>query len=293
MPENGELKSPAVSSSDPLLGSGQFFGRMVSRAGADGLTLVESRYVPRSALPRHRHEHANFCFILAGGFDEVSGSRRRRACERNTLLFREPQELHRQWFGAAGAHCFSVELAGRWLDRWHEDLRPCGGADDLGAPARTAALRLYGELAVIDDVSPLAIEGLMLELLACVSRFRDAGSASAPRWLGNTVDYLRAEFRRTMRVRDVAAVASVHPVHLARTFRRALGCGVADYVRHLRVVEACRMLTSSDVPVGRVALDLGFSDHSHFTRSFRLAMGCSPAAYRRLKAKTSTMLHSF
>src|SRR4051812_26371206 len=48
-----------------------------------------------------------------------------------------------------------------------------------------------------------------------------------------------------------------------------------------RLRAAAVALRTSRTPVGRVALDAGFADLSHFTASFALAFGTSPGAYRR------------
>jgi AraC family transcriptional regulator len=84
---------------------------------------------------------------------------------------------------------------------------------------------------------------------------------------------------------DLAAIAAevdIHPVHMARVFRRHFGCSPGTYLRRLRVRQACRLLTETDRPLAHVALDLGYADQSHFTRTFKRSLGVPPGEYRRL-----------
>ena len=72
----------------------------------------------------------------------------------------------------------------------------------------------------------------------------------------------------------------MHPVHLARVFRRHHGCSMGEYARRLRVERAAEALTSTGLPIGRIAHRTGFADHSHLSRTFRRMTGESPSEYR-------------
>jgi transcriptional regulator GlxA family with amidase domain len=134
-----------------------------------------------------------------------------------------------------------------------------------------------------DDVSPLAIEGLILELLAECSRSRGEASPShPPRWLGRVRELLRDRFSENLTLAELAAAVRISADHLARSFRRYNACTIGEYVRGLRVEFACSRLALSEVPLAQVALDAGFTDQSHFTKTFRRHMGLTPAAFRNL-----------
>ena len=66
----------------------------------------------------------------------------------------------------------------------------------------------------------------------------------------------------------------------ARSFRRAHGQTLGEYVRRLRIEDACRRLITTESAITEVALECGFSDHSHFARVFRRHMGVSPGRFR-------------
>jgi AraC family transcriptional regulator len=79
----------------------------------------------------------------------------------------------------------------------------------------------------------------------------------------------------------LAVGVGVHPVTLARAFRRAFGCTIGEYLRRLRIERAAEQLATGTQPLAEIALAAGFADQSHFSNVFRRRVGMSPSAYRR------------
>jgi AraC family transcriptional regulator len=133
----------------------------------------------------------------------------------------------------------------------------------------------------MDDLSPLAMEGLALELLVAASRYPvSIAEHRVPAWLRRVTDILQDRFAETFSLADLAATVEVCPDHLARVFRRYQGCTVGEYVRRLRVDFARRRLASSDARLVEIALAAGFSDQSHLTKTFKQHTGMTPGEFR-------------
>lgn len=144
------------------------------------------------------------------------------------------------------------------------------------------ATRLYREYRRPDGASPMALEGLALEVLA--ETFRGTvppSDRTPPRWLVRSRELLHDRLDQGMSLGEVAAAVGVHPVHLARTFRRHYGCSPGEYLSALRVEFACEQLAKTEVSVAEIALAAGFSDQSHLTKTFRRFNGITPGEYRR------------
>ena len=94
-------------------------------------------------------------------------------------------------------------------------------------PVRVAT-QLYNEFRHLDGVSALAVQGLMLELLAETSR-RSSGATNCkpPRWLEQVKEELHARFQENLSLAELAASAGVHAVHLARS-RNVCGGHLGD-----------------------------------------------------------------
>jgi AraC family transcriptional regulator len=261
---------------------GSFFGRTIRRRAITGISALESAYSPGLRIPAHEHVAAFFDLVVAGGCTEVLGGHTRTR-GLGTFAFHPAGEVHSSCWHGPEARCFHVEIAPPLLGRARQ-YSP--GLDHPvhfpGGPPHLLGTRLYEEFRQPDDLSALAIEGLLLELLAECSRQESrARDRQPPGWLLTVGDLVRARFCEPLTLGAVAEAVGVHPAHLARVFRRFYGCTLGDQVRRLRVEFARRRLANSDAPLADIALAAGFSDQSHFSNTFRRHTGLSPAAFRR------------
>ncbi len=152
----------------------------------------------------------------------------------------------------------------------------------MGGLAAQLGHRLYQQFRRTDTGATLVIEGLILEILAeLVFSAQTSEDLRHFPWMNRVVAFLRARYREPVSLVKAAQAAGVHPVHLARSFRRTHGQTIGEYVRRLRIEDACRSLITTDTTITEVGLECGFSDHSHFARVFRRHMGVSPRQFRR------------
>jgi len=80
---------------------------------------------------------------------------------------------------------------------------------------------------------------------------------------------------------DLARRVGVSVFHLCRVFRRHTGMTLHAYRTELRLRHALERLLERRAHITQIALDLGFSSHSHFTAAFRRAFGLTPSAFVR------------
>lgn len=142
--------------------------------------------------------------------------------------------------------------------------------------------RMACELESRDAGWSLALEGLVLQLLAVTGRVSEPPATRATAWLRTACDLMHERVPDHPSLTELAAAVGRHPAHVARAFRREHGVTVAEYSRSLRLEWARAQLALGDAPLARVAIDAGFSDQSHFTRAFRRHAGITPGRYREL-----------
>jgi AraC family transcriptional regulator len=185
-----------------------------------------------------------------------------------TVVTMPPQELHQDLFGRDGASLIVVES--------RDGIDSVANFKDWSA--LLVALRIERELQVDDAFSPLALEGLALELTAAAGRGPVGPRPS--RWLYEAYELLQERFREAPTAVEIADQVGVHPSHLARCFRAYYRESLGGCVRRLRIEWAARELVRSDVPLAFLANEAGFVDQSHFTRAFKSRFGITPARYR-------------
>jgi len=148
------------------------------------------------------------------------------------------------------------------------------------AEAALVAMRIRRELAHPDSFTPLAIEGLALELTALAGR--GCSPTRGEKWVERARSLLLERFRESVTPGEIAAEIGVHQAHLARVFRTRYGESLGEFVRRLRLQWAAQQLASADLPLAVLAVEAGFCDQSHFTRAFRRQYGVTPARFRAM-----------
>jgi AraC family transcriptional regulator len=263
------------------LPAGKYYGALVRRRQFPGFAFTESVYSPNLRLPRHSHERAYCCFVLAGAYTEQYDDKIR-DCSPSTLVFHPSREEHAERFHEKGGRLFRIEIEPGRLNsiREHTSLseRPAAFRDGRLA---FLATHLYQEFCEEDLAAALAMEGLILEMFAVATRSNTRlRAARPPRWLGNVHDLLQERFSESLTLKTIADSVGVHPVHLVRSFRRFYRSTIGDYLRRLRIEFASQQLAGTDAPISAIALASGFADQSHFARTFKRITGVTPARYR-------------
>jgi AraC family transcriptional regulator len=255
--------------------------RPVRRVQVGGFTITEGVHWDGSELPWHHHETPTICYVLQGAFSEMwhGGSI---ACTSSTLKITPAGERHWNRFSQGDVRGLLIEPD----DALVGAIRPYSAVLDervsfQGGLVSGMARRVYDEMRRMDAAAPLAIEGLLLELVASASRMRQHENARRPRWLEDARDRIHADLTDRPTLTGLARSVGVHPVTLARAFRRVFGCTVGEYVRRLRIERAARQLADTDLSLAEIALIEGFSDQSHFSNLFRRHTGLSPFQFRR------------
>jgi AraC family transcriptional regulator len=198
------------------------------------------------------------------------------------LIYRPVGEVHSDHFRDLGGRCLNIEIESTWLDQARKFSAGLEiSAEFQAGPQNDLAMKIYKEFQQLDEVSPLSIGGLTLELMAETSRRGwKVASKVPPHWLDQAREILHAQFSENIAISDIAANVGVHPAHLSRTFRRAYGCTVGEYLRKLRVEFACLKLSTTDLPIVEIACAAGFYDQGHFSRMFKRLTRMTPATFR-------------
>ena len=265
---------------DSKVDSGCSRANLVRFREVAGLSVTEATHPPGLQVPRHSHEEAHFCLLLQGRYEENCG-KQIIVREPSSLAFMPSGAIHSNRIHRTGIRFLSIEITRPWLNRVNGYLAFIRGLTQFDSgPLPWLAMRLYREFRSKDDVASLAIEGLTLELLAGVCRQTSHSENGNAKGLSRAKDFVHDRFQESISLAEIAEFAEVHPVSLARAFRKTYHCTVGDYVRRLRIEFACQKLSASDASLVEIALCAGFSEQSHFSRTFKRLTGLTPSEYR-------------
>ena len=102
--------------------------------------------------------------------------------------------------------------------------------------------------------------------------------------VGRAVALLRAEFTRPLRVEALATAAGMSPSSFHQHFRALTSLSPLQFQKHLRLIEARRLIMVEAVPVSVAAFAVGYESVSQFTREYGRMFGLPPARDRQALA---------
>ena len=271
-----QVPGPSNDSADPAVALGACGLHQTGR----GWQIFESRQPAGLEVHGHGHGHArlSLCLVLHGSFEDDAGG----CFDAGQLLLTPGGDEPSLLFGPSGAHCLLIEVDDRL---WSESGAGVPVPEMMRVEEDAAVLGLLVRLRVELGASGTdfnSLEPALFELLVELARRRGAGrDAVAGSALGLALEAIHDGYRGRLTLSRVAGHAGVHRMTLARGFRAAFGLSVGEYLHHLRVADACRLIEVG-LPLAEVAAETGFSDQSHLNRIFRRLVGRTPGGFRRL-----------
>ncbi len=136
---------------------------------------------------------------------------------------------------------------------------------------------------LVVEEATLHVLARLLELLPLV--WRVSGQAPARRGEGSLARGVRTHLLRhlgeTMSLEEIAGAVGCSVFHLCRVFRRETGTTVHRYRQQLRLRRSLELVAQGRADLSRVAFELGFSSHSHFSSAFAGTFSMTPSEFRR------------
>jgi AraC-like DNA-binding protein len=131
------------------------------------------------------------------------------------------------------------------------------------------------------ELEPLEIEESVLHIFGRLMRAADGNTKSVRR--RDAVEEVKRAIAtapsRSIPFRDLARSVEISPFELCRQFRRETGFTLTQFRHSIRLRMALELLRSRR-GLTDIALDLGYTSHSHFTAAFRNYFGITPSRYR-------------
>ncbi len=101
------------------------------------------------------------------------------------------------------------------------------------------------------------------------------------RRLQNSIEFIEANLKSEMSLRDISFQANASLYHFHRLFRAFVGESLSEYVRHRRLTRAAEDLVGTKKSIIEIALDYGYSAPESFLRAFKAMFGMSPREFRK------------
>lgn len=94
------------------------------------------------------------------------------------------------------------------------------------------------------------------------------------------LSFVQKNVSQDITIRDIAAACACSESTVSHLFKEHTGKSVKQYILDLRIKQAERLLLSSGLDIGNVALLCGFSNTNYFSTAFKKLKGISPSKFR-------------
>jgi AraC-like DNA-binding protein/mannose-6-phosphate isomerase-like protein (cupin superfamily) len=92
--------------------------------------------------------------------------------------------------------------------------------------------------------------------------------------------YLKTNYCKDISLKIISLALGVNDTSLCRKFKKETGETVFQYLTHLRIEAACKILLNSKHSISETAYLCGFNTVTHFNRKFKEIMNMSPKEFR-------------
>ncbi len=82
-------------------------------------------------------------------------------------------------------------------------------------------------------------------------------------------DYISKNFFNDISIKDVAEYVGVHQNYLLNAFKKSCGKSIGEVINMMRVYEAQRLLTTTNMSIIDIAFESGFGSLSNFYHCFK------------------------
>lgn len=98
--------------------------------------------------------------------------------------------------------------------------------------------------------------------------------------MGPVVAVMKRRYQENISVDDLASLVNMSISSFERKFKKYFSMPPKQYMRYLRVQEACHKLVQTTDSLAQIGMDCGYADQSHFSREFMRIIKETPRHYR-------------
>ncbi|MGF9696582.1 AraC family transcriptional regulator [Paenibacillus sp. MABNR03] len=185
----------------------------------------------------------------------------------NPALLPTPLQDDRQWFNQRGFHLFRLMLREQ-------------------NEAETLLLRMLEECKECRPFYETSVLTLFAELMILLQRIEPRTQSDRTKHplhhlVTDVATYIREHYQKPLTLEETARQFFISPSYLSRIFYRLTGFHFREYVVHIRILQAKRLITQSNSKIQEIASIVGFEYLSHFNKTFKRVTGYNPSHYRK------------
>ena len=265
------------------------------------LDVVDDNSYPRNPgfQVMHWHEDLQFIYVLSGEIEVVTLEtritlhageavfinknvvhlvRQNGGCHYNSFIF--PDTFLKFYIGSPAGRVVEQLTDNKNLPAFHIENRE-NNKKVLSALQKLSDLERHRTTlyvyAVLTTLCTLWLELCRIVTLPQTARLKNVIEERMTVFLR----YIEQHFAESVSLDALAESAHVSKSECLRCFKASLQTAPYQYLMEYRLSKAAELLRNTNLPIGEIAVHVGFSQTSHFGKCFREKTGVSPSKYRK------------
>jgi AraC family cel operon transcriptional repressor len=263
-----------------------------AKAG-DCCHFARSQFTQTRPPPAHTHDfHEVFWVEEGAGYHWINGARR--LLEAGAVRFVRADDEHTFSVPPTQAmKIWNLAFSKRaWRDFSKLYLSPKNSFLEMKSvrlrehqlpPLALGELKHAAEELTLGGRGIVALDRFLLNLFHLLFPLQPAAASNpdVPEWISRACREIQKENRFEGGTSALVRLTAHSPEHVARQFRKFLGCTPTDIINEARMAYVATRLTDGNDKILNIALDCGIQNLSHFYRVFRKKFRLTPLEYRR------------
>ncbi len=94
------------------------------------------------------------------------------------------------------------------------------------------------------------------------------------------IEYIKEKYATDLNMAVVSNYISMNYSLFSYTFKQYTGTNFVNYLKNIRVGEAKKLLTETDMKINEISQAVGYDHEKHFMKTFKGITGLTPSQYR-------------
>lgn len=104
-------------------------------------------------------------------------------------------------------------------------------------------------------------------------------------YFSSILSYIEANYAKDVTLSDLARQFGISYSYMSQLFKKTIGLSFAEHLSNVRLMQACSLLCSTDMPVADISEAVGYNDYHYFCNAFKKRYSMTPTQYRNLPRK--------
>ena len=124
-------------------------------------------------------------------------------------------------------------------------------------------------------------ESLMEWIMKLRESICESDDSEAKMKIKAAVEYVKENYMKDLNMAVVSNYISMNYSMLSYLFKQYTGTNFVNYLKDIRIREAKKLLTETDMKIVEVSRAVGYDNEKHFMKTFRAECGVSPGEFRK------------